>query len=176
MHRELLERRREEGPNVSLALFCFSKVLFLLLSSQPNHTFLHQSNIGLPFYGRSFLATIGSPLDGFDQPFAGVADLNTWADDAGTPQFFNIMKNMYRFTSVRHEQTKTQFMYNDQGFVSYDDELAICDKAEYAVNNDLLGFIIWEISGKPMDSYQTASDFQKTLISTSFPFSLCGIR
>lgn len=132
--------------------FLSELLLFLFRSNQPNPLIVHQSNIGLPFYGRSFLATIGSPLDGFDQPFAGVSDLNTWADDAGTPQFFNIMKNMYRFTSVRHEPTKTQYMYNDQGFVSYDDELAICDKAEYAMDNDLLGFIIWEISGKLMDS------------------------
>ena len=57
------------------------------------------------------------------------------------------MKKIAQFTSVRHEQTKTQFAYDSVGLVSYDDELAICDKAEYAIDNDLLGFIIWEISG-----------------------------
>jgi len=114
-----------------------------------------QINIGLPFYGRSFLATLGSTLDGFDQAYAGAADLNTWADDEGTPQYFNIMKKLSQFTSVRHEQTKTQFMYNSLGFLSYDDELAICDKAEYAMDNDLLGFIIWEISGDLMEDLST---------------------
>lgn len=107
------------------------------------------SNIGLPFYGRSFLANLGTTLDGLDQSYAtGAADDNTWADDEGTPQYFNIMKKISQFKSVRHEQTKTQFAYNSLGLVSYDDELAICDKAEYNVDNDLLGFIIWEISGK----------------------------
>jgi len=113
------------------------------------------SNIGLPFYGRSFLATLGIPLNGFDQGFAGSADLNTWADDEGTPQYFNIVKKISQFTSVRHEQTKTQFAYDNLGLVSYDDELAICDKAEYAVDNDLLGFIIWEISGDLMQDLST---------------------
>ena len=106
------------------------------------------SNIGLPFYGRSFLATLGTTLDGFDQAFAGAADLNSWPDDEGTPQYFNIVKRISQYTSVRHEQTKTQLAYDSVGLVSYDDELAICDKAEYAIDNDLLGFIIWEISGK----------------------------
>ena len=60
------------------------------------------------------------------------------------------MKKLSQFTSVRHEQTKTQFAYDSIGLLSYDDELAICDKAEYAIDNDLLGFIIWEISGKTL--------------------------
>lgn len=114
-----------------------------------------QINIGLPFYGRSFLATIGSTINDFNQAYAGDADLKAWADDEGTPQYFNIRKKLSQFTSVRHEQTKTQFAYNTFGFVSYDDELAICDKTEYAMDNDLLGFIIWEVSGDIMDDLST---------------------
>jgi len=38
-------------------------------------------------------------------------------------------------------------MYAGNGFVSFDDERAICDKTEYAMDNNLNGFIIWEISG-----------------------------
>lgn len=121
-------------------------------------------NIGLPFYGRSFLANMGTTLDGLDQSYAtGAADDNTWADDEGTPQYFNIMKKISQFTSVRHEQTKTQFAYNSLGLVSYDDELAICDKAEYNVDNDLLGFIIWEISGKT--AQESVLRFRKILLT-----------
>ena len=39
--------------------------------------------------------------------------------------------------------------------VSYDDEEAICDKTEYCINNDLNGFIIWEISGDVMQDLST---------------------
>lgn len=48
--------------------------------------------------------------------------------------------------SVRHEMTYTQYAYKDSingGLVSYDDEQAICDKTEYALENELNGFIIW---------------------------------
>ena len=49
------------------------------------------------------------------------------------------------WTSVRDEQTMTQYMYGSTGMVSYDDERAICDKTEYAQEYDLNGYIIWEI-------------------------------
>ncbi len=41
-----------------------------------------RSNIGLPFYGRSFG---GSDITGFGQEFDGSADL-TWSEDEGSPQ------------------------------------------------------------------------------------------
>jgi len=109
-------------------------------------------NIGLPFYGRSYL---GSGITGKDQSFSGAADAATWTDDEGTPQYFNIAKKISEFTSVRDEETKTQIAYNSKSYLSYDDELAICDKTEYALNEDLHGFIIWEISGDLMDDFST---------------------
>jgi len=99
-------------------------------------------NIGLPFYGRSYL---GNGITGKDQSFVGTADVGTWTDDEGTPQYFNIAKKISEFTSVRDEETQTQIAYNSKSYLSYDDELAICDKTEYALNEDLNGFIIWEI-------------------------------
>ena len=49
----------------------------------------------------------------------------------------------------------TEYMYNSNGFVSYDDERAICDKTEYAMDNDLNGYIIWEISGDILSDLST---------------------
>lgn len=97
-------------------------------------------NIGLPFYGRSFLKSKGlnEPHDGNDK--------NTWFWDDGSPQFFNIVKKLPELVSVRHEPTKTQYAYKDSnmgGLVSYDDEEAICDKTEYCIDHELNGFIIW---------------------------------
>jgi len=106
-----------------------------------------QINIGLPFYGRSFA---GTGLTGIGQSHSGDADLVAWSLDEGSPQFFNIMEKISGFTSVRDEQTKTQLAYNYAGFLSYDDERAICDKCEYAVDHGLNGYIIWEISGDLM--------------------------
>ena len=58
-------------------------------------------------------------------------------------------------TSVRDEQTKTQYAYGTSGMVSYDDERAICDKAAYAIDNGLNGVIIWELSGDLLENGET---------------------
>jgi len=111
-----------------------------------------QINIGLPFYGRSFG---GTGITGMGQSFGNSADQATWGEDDGTPQYFNIVKHISSFTSVRDEQTKTQYAYNNAGLVSYDDERAICDKTEYAMDNYLNGYIIWEISGDLLEDLST---------------------
>ena len=103
-----------------------------------------QINLGLPFYGRSFA---GAGITGFGQSHSGNADATTWSDDEGSPQYFNIVDKLSQFTYVRDPITMTQYAYNYVGFVSYDDEQAICDKCEYAMDHSLNGFIIWEISG-----------------------------
>lgn len=103
-----------------------------------------QINLGLPFYGRSFA---GAGITHFGQSHSGNADTITWSDDEGSPQYFNIVDKISQFTYVRDPITKTQYAYNNVGFVSYDDEQAICDKCEYAMDHSLNGFIIWEISG-----------------------------
>jgi chitinase len=68
---------------------------------------------------------------------------------------YNIASKLSGFTSVRDEQTKTQYAYNSVGFVSYDDERAICDKTEYVIDRNLNGYIIWEISGDLMPDLST---------------------
>lgn len=62
---------------------------------------------------------------------------------------------MDELTSVRDEQTMTQYVYGSTGMVSFDDERAICDKTEYAQVHDLNGYIIWEISGDLMPDLST---------------------
>jgi len=62
---------------------------------------------------------------------------------------------MNELTSVRDEQTMTQYVYGLKGMVSYDDKRAICDKTEYAQVHDLNGYIIWELSGDLMPDLTT---------------------
>ncbi|KAL9190865.1 hypothetical protein ACHAXT_000571 [Thalassiosira profunda] len=111
-----------------------------------------QINIGLPFYGRSFA---GPGLTGWGKTHSGYADTSTWADDEGSPQYFNIVDKISQFTTVRDPVTSTQFAYNNVGFLSYDDPRAICDKTEYAIDEDLNGYIIWEISGDLLSDLRT---------------------
>ena len=74
----------------------------------------------------------------------------------GTPQYFNIVAKLPSMTSVWDKKTWTQYAYFDNGgLVSFDNENAICAKVQYAIENNLAGFIIWELSGDLMDDLST---------------------
>ena len=74
----------------------------------------------------------------------------------GTPQYFNIVDKLPQMTSIWDEKTWTQYAYFDSGgLVSFDNEAAICAKVEYAIDHNLGGFIIWELSGDLMDDLST---------------------
>jgi hypothetical protein len=107
-------------------------------------------NIGLPFYGRSFAGATGlnEPHDGADQA--------VWSVDDGTPQYYNIMAQLPSMVHVWDKQSWTDWAYFESGgSVSFDDTNAICAKTQYALDNDLNGFIIWELSGDLMSDLST---------------------
>ena len=105
-----------------------------------------QVNIGLPFYGRGY-----EKAKHFNETHTGKPDKTMWWQDEGSPQYFNIINKLPELVSIRHELTATQYAYNPAvvqdvavgGMISYDDEEAICDKTEYAMDHNLNGFIIW---------------------------------
>jgi chitinase len=107
-------------------------------------------NIGLAFYGRSFRVA-----KGLAESHGGADDTN-WEVDEGTPQYFNIMEKINSMTIEWDDETKTPIAYFPEGgLISYDDEQSICLKTEYALAEDLNGFIIWELSGDVMDDLNT---------------------
>lgn len=129
-------------------------------------------NIGLPFYGRSF-----KYANALNQQHGG-NDLANWAEDDGTPQFFNLYSKLPYMIQMRDNKSKTQYAYIShqeqqampgggantvdgmtqvmpEGLVSFDDERAICDKVHYAQEKNLGGFIIWELSGDVMEDLRT---------------------
>jgi chitinase len=102
---------------------------------------LSKISIGLGFYGHSYAGAIG-----LNQPHDGL-DLNHWAADDGVPQYYNIANEIESgsMTSVFHELSQTPYAYfnNGSGFVSYENEQSICKKTDYAIENNLNGFLIW---------------------------------
>jgi len=93
-------------------------------------------NIGLGFYGRSFLNA-----KALHEPHGGTDD-KTWSVDEGTPQYFNIMDQMKHMTYVWDDESMTPIAFFDSGgMVSYDDERSICEKTAYAIDNDLHGYV-----------------------------------
>jgi len=109
-----------------------------------------QLNIGLPFYGRSFVGATGP-----NQQHGGVDKVH-WGVDEGVPQYFNIESKLSQMTVQRDSVSHTQMAwFSGGGYISFDDEQAICDKVDYAQNKGLNGFIIWELSGDLMADLST---------------------
>ncbi len=102
---------------------------------------------GVAFYGRS-LKTEGMP--GLHVPTTGSADIPTFAIDEGTPLYYNILQNMSLFADNWDATAKVPYLTGINGlntFVSYDNEQSIELKAQYIVEENLRGAIIWEITG-----------------------------
>jgi chitinase len=108
--------------------------------------------VGVAFYGRSS-KTNGTPaLFGSNN---GSADAATFSEDAGSPLYYNIIKNTNLFTDNWDATAEVPYLTGNGAlntFVSYDNEQSIGLKAEYIVDNNLRGAIIWEITGDYMET------------------------
>ena len=87
--------RRGEGILVkcecTLSFYIFHFVWIILMMFSWTQFMFCCSNIGLPFYGRSFA---GDGLTGIGQVHSGYADTTTWSDDEGSPQCKSAYSNI----------------------------------------------------------------------------------
>lgn len=109
-------------------------------------------NVGMAFYGRSFLFP-----DKNAELYAKnskMADTITWPEYEGAPQYFMILDDMKQFNAYWDSTAQVPYLIKKDGtsVVSYDDEKSIRMKAEYIMDNDLAGVIIWEITGDFIES------------------------
>ncbi|KAL7527378.1 hypothetical protein ACHAXR_004037, partial [Thalassiosira sp. AJA248-18] len=112
-------------------------------------------NIGLAFYGHSF---VGGKFIGDEctLDWAGIcSDTQSWQADGGSPQYHNVYNNMPKLKLSFDLQTKTPLASNERGIVSFDDPRSICLKTEYAISNELGGFIIMDLTGDMLDDRST---------------------
>ncbi len=108
--------------------------------------------VGVGFYGRS-AKTTGTPA--LFAPLNGQVDNSTFSLDDGSPTYYNIMANSSLFTTNWDATAQVPYMTGNGSlntFVSYDDEQSIGIKAQYIVDNNLRGAIIWEITGDYMET------------------------
>ncbi|MEJ2766420.1 glycosyl hydrolase family 18 protein [Photobacterium sp. MCCC 1A19761] len=114
-------------------------------------------NFGAAFYGRGVQTTepvsyVGAPTDkrtvnfSVDGPTLSAADLDNWKLFEGQPNYNYIMKQ----PGWEHKwDANAQVPYAVKGkyFLSYDDVQAIEKKAQYIVDNQLGGVIVWQAHG-----------------------------
>lgn len=120
-------------------------------------------NFGIPFYGRGVITDGSAGLNVAtvkrqetvqpDGPITTCADFTNWPRDVydGTPNYFFIKQQALGSGSgwTRHwdDQAKVPYLVKDNYFLSYDDEESIGLKADYIVDNNLAGTIVWTVYG-----------------------------
>ena len=128
-------------------------------------------NLGIAFYGRSLTGC--TALHG---THSGGVDAATFADDEGMPMYYNILDKMNLFTRYWDSTAEVPYLLgnNIQTFLSYDDEESIAKKAQYAVDNDARGVIIWEITGDYIETFPNSGVIAGTPLADTLNAVLCG--
>ncbi|HYC84225.1 MAG TPA: glycosyl hydrolase family 18 protein, partial [Chryseosolibacter sp.] len=136
-------------------------------------------NMGSPFYGRGVITTSAAALNGATQkrsetvqpdgPITTCADFTNWPRDVydGTPNYFYIKQVALSAGSgwIRSwdNDAKVPYLTKSNYFLSYDDEESIAHKAQYIVDNQLAGTIIWTVFGD-LEMSGTPTQFGTKLI------------
>ncbi|MBX9850692.1 MAG: glycoside hydrolase family 18 protein [Cytophagaceae bacterium] len=109
-------------------------------------------NMGVAFYGRTFVDCAGGKADVYAK-HSGQVDAKTFAVDEGMPQYFNIVYQMDKFTKGWDSTAQVPYLVGKDinTFVTYDDEQSIRLKAEYVVQKNAAGVIIWDVTGDYME-------------------------
>ncbi|GHA31379.1 glycosyl hydrolase family 18 protein [Photobacterium aphoticum] len=114
-------------------------------------------NFGAAFYGRGVQTTestayLGAPTDkrnvnfSVDGPSVSAVDLDNWKAFEGQPNYNYIIKQ----TGWEHmwdANAEVPYAVKGKYFLSYDDPEAMRKKAQYIVDNDLGGIIVWQVHG-----------------------------
>lgn len=131
-------------------------------------------NMGSPFYGRGVVTNGTASLNAAtlkrsetvqpDGPITTCADFTNWPRDVydGTPNYFFIKQQALGANSgwTQHwdDQAKVPYLTKDNYFLSYDNVESIGLKAQYVVDNNLAGTIVWTVYGD-LEISGTATSF-----------------
>ncbi|USD67054.1 glycosyl hydrolase family 18 protein [Vibrio sp. SCSIO 43136] len=114
-------------------------------------------NFGAAFYGRGVQTTestayVGAPTDkrsvnfSVDGPTMSAVDLVNWSKFEGQPSYNYIIQQ----TGWSHEwdaNAQVPYAVNGKYFLSYDDPASIEKKAQYVMDHNLGGIIVWQVAG-----------------------------
>ncbi|WP_116243917.1 glycosyl hydrolase family 18 protein [Nocardiopsis sp. FIRDI 009] len=99
--------------------------------------------LGVPFYGQGWTGVEPGPNgDGLLQNATGPA--------GGDPRW-SALKELEGFDLYRNDELGTAWLYDGNTFWTYDDETAMAQKTEWAVDNGLGGVMVWSIDGDDAD-------------------------
>jgi GH18 family chitinase len=129
------------SPAVGDPDWCFDGAFNLI--TQTYNVPPEKINIGVAFYGKGLAncTQLYGPHTGYDG--------STFWEDEGQPLYYNILKKMDLFTYHWDDQVKCPYLLGNtiNTFVTFDDPVSIAYKAQYVMDNNIGGVIIWEITG-----------------------------
>ncbi len=132
-------------------------------------------NIGLGFYGRSQTGATA-----LHQATNGGENTTLFSDDAGVPQYFNVMKYLNLFDYYWDNTAKVPYLLGKTGgtaagtFVSYDNKESIAEKAKFINTHGARGAIVWEITGDFMEASPGSGIIASTPLADTLNYILCS--
>ena len=114
-------------------------------------------NFGAAFYGRGVqttesTASLGVPTDkrlvnfSVDGPTQSAVDLDNWSKFEGQPSY-NYIIQQTGWQKQWDDNAQVPYAIKDKFFLSYDDPASIEKKAQYVMDHDLGGIIVWQVAG-----------------------------
>ncbi|CAF1050004.1 unnamed protein product [Adineta ricciae] len=103
--------------------------------------------IGIPGYGRAFIATGGDPIKAYGQP-GGVSSISSpYLGESGLLAFYEICKNELKegFKRYWDDDHQISISYKDGTWIGYDDPESVRNKCEYVKQEGLGGAMIWAL-------------------------------
>ena len=140
--------------------------------TQEKHIPAHKINMGLGFYGRGVVTNGAADLNAptlkkqitfaSDGPVESASDLTNWGGFEGSPNYGYIMKNKEGWTYHWDSAAKVPYLTKGNYFLSYDDEQSVQCKADYVVDNQAGGVIVWHVFGD-WDAKEVQTTYGKKL-------------
>ncbi|MFF4384151.1 glycosyl hydrolase family 18 protein [Kitasatospora sp. NPDC001547] len=116
--------------------------------------------IGFPFYGRGWQGVADGSANGAWQSANGAAP-GQFTDEAGTRGYHNLVTSLSGLKVYHDPKSVATYGYTGAGgqWWSFDDAWAISQKTAYLKSKNLLGGMIWEMSGDtPSGTLMSALD------------------
>lgn len=138
------------------------------------HVAPQKITVGVAFYGRT--SKTSGPA-GLHVNTTGAVDNVTFATDEGSPLYYNILQQQNLFTEQWDDEAKVPYLIGNGGlqtFVSYDDQRSVGLKAEYIVDHQLRGAIIWEITGDYIETSPGSGIISSTPLVDSINNVFCN--
>lgn len=121
--------------------------------------------LGLPMYGRSYKLADKPELDknkGFGMAASGGGDAGNYTKVIGFLAYYEIcfLVKKNKWKNQRDPKRKVTFAYTHNQWVGYDDPKAIAEKANYIINMNLRGGMVWALD---------LDDFTGNCCGTKYP-------